>query len=229
MQLNKICRIHGKEDGYATVTAIILCAAISIMCAGILGITLTQKRQADRQLLQIQQSEAINTAVLEFSTALIRAQGDATLLEKKVVSWPGGRLTVNLRAEYEGRKWPLARIDELDETVLSKYTTVSKQALMDKALSQTDDAIPREDCLRSLLSHYGNTDPKKAFPQGVGLIASAGGHDGQVWRIRASTANLVEERYVRFTGDSAHLYARINQEDVAKAKMPDCRAMKVLP
>lgn len=229
MQLKITWRADGGEDGYATITAIILCAAISFMCAGILGVTLTLKRQSERQLLQIQQTEAVNTAVLEFSTELIRTQGDATFSEEKAVSWSGGRLTVNLRAEYEGRKWPLARLNDLDETVLSKYTTVSKQTFMEEALSKTKDAIPREDCLRSLLSPYGNTDPKKAFPQGAGLIASAGGHDGQVWRIRASAANMVKESYVRFIGDSAHLYAVIRQENFAVANMPDCRAMKVLP
>lgn len=221
---------QGNDGGYATVTAIILCAAISVLCAGILGLTMTEKRQADRQFFQTQQAEAINTAVLDFSTSLVRAQGDATISKDETVSWPGGRLTVKLRAEYEGRKWPIAKAAEIDEAVLAKYTSLPKQELED-AFSDADAnrPVPPNDCLRSLFSSYGNTDPKKAFPQGVGLIASAGGHDGQVWRIRATTAGAVEERYVRFTGDSSHLFAVISQETFVRGQMPDCQVLRVVP
>lgn len=221
---------QGNDGGYATVTAIILCAAISVLCAGILGLTMTEKRQADRLLFRAQQAEAINTAVLDFSAALVRAQGDATVSREETIPWREGRLTVKLRAEYEGRKWPIAKAAEIDEAVLAKYTSLPKQELED-AFSDADAnrPVPPNDCLRSLFSSYGNTDPKKAFPQGVGLIASAGGHDGQVWRIRATTAGAMEERYVRFTGDSSHLFAVISQETFATARMPDCMAMKITP
>lgn len=191
---------------------------------------MTEKRQADRLLFQAQQAEAINTAVLDFSTALVRAQGDATISRDETVSWPGGRLTVKLRAEYEGRKWPIAKAAEIDEAILAKYTSLPKQEL-EGALTDADAnrPVPPNDCLRSLFSAYGNTDPAKAFPQGIGLIASAGGHDGQVWRIRATTAGAVQERYVRFTGDSSHLFAVVSQETFARGQMPDCQGMIAIP
>jgi len=191
---------------------------------------MTQKRQADRLLFQTQQAEAINTAALDFSTALVRAHGDATVSKEEIVYWTGGRLTVKLRAEYEGRKWPIAKAAEINEAILTKYTSLPKQELED-AFSDADANRPvsPNDCLRSLFSSYGNTDPAKAFPQGVGLIASAGGHDGQVWRIRATTAGAVEERYVRFTGDSSHLFATISQETFVRGQMPDCQVLRVVP
>jgi hypothetical protein len=50
-----------------------------------------------------------------------------------------------------------------------------------------------------------------------------------VWRIRAEAAGTFEERYVRFTGDSSHLFAIISQETQAKIRMPDCQSMRNIP
>jgi hypothetical protein len=193
----------------------------------VLSLTLAQKRLAERQLFQMQQSEAINTAVRQFGTEIIRAQGDATITKEQVISWSGGHVTVALRAEYEGRKWPVSKIDEVDEAVLGKYTSLTKGEIAQ--LAGTNQAMAKNDCVRTLFSTYGNTDPEKEFPQGIGLIASAGGHDGQVWRIRSVTAGTVDERYVRFTGDSAHLFGIISEETFAKSQMLDCSAMRVAP
>jgi type II secretory pathway pseudopilin PulG len=215
------------ESGFATVTAIILCAVVSIVCAGVLGLTLTKKRLAERQLFQMQRSEAANTAILQFGTEIIRAQGDATITKEQVISWSGGHVTVALRAEYEGRKWPVSKVGEVGEAVLGKYTSLTKGEIAQ--LAGTGQAMAKNDCVRTLFSTYGNTDPKKEFPTGIGLIASAGGHDGQVWRIRAVTAGTVDERYVRFTGDSAHLFGIVSEEDFAKSQMLDCPAMRVAP
>ncbi len=218
------------ESGYATVTAIILCAAISVLCAGLLGLILTTERQAQREMFRAQQSEAINTAVLQFSTELIRAHGDATLTKDEAVTWPGGRLAVKVRAEYEGRKWPIAKAGEIDDTILAKYISVPKQNLLDVlSTANTSDLPPQNDCVRTLFSPFGNASPDKALPQGIGLIASAGGHDGQVWRVRATTATAVEERYVRFTGDGSHLFAIIKQETFVRGQTPDCQGMKAVP
>ena len=220
----------GADDGFATVTAIILCAAISILCVGILTDVMTQKRQAERQLFQLQQSEAINTAVMGFSTELIRAQGDTTLSETTTIRWPGGQTNVKLRAEYEGRKWPASKIGEVDERVLATYTRLSKDELASMLSAQkTPDHMPENDCLRSIISIYGNANPNKELPKGVGVISVAAGHDGQVWLIRSEAGRVVEERYVRFTGDSAHLFAIISQETFPAFQLPNCQEMTVVP
>jgi len=215
------------DFGYASLTAIVLCAALSLVCAGTLGLVMAQKRQAQHDLFRAQQSEAINTAMLRFATEAVRAQGDDTMTSEETVDIPGGHMTVSLRAEYEGRKWPLAKIGELDEAVLHHYTPIASIDL--QSIPASGDNSPRNDCLRSLFSPYGMMDITHDLPKGTSLIAMSGGHDGQVWRLRAVAGNRVEERLVRFLGDPNHLFAVVSQEDYALGEMPTCTTMKMTP
>ena len=215
------------DGGYASLTAIVLCAALSLMCAGALGLVMAEKKQAQRQMFRAQQTEAINTAVLHFAATIVRAQGDATLTTEDNVEVPGGHMTVSLRAEYDGRKWPLAKLGEVNETVLKQTTSVRRDDLA--AMSGDAGSAPKNDCLRSLFSTYGNADPQHELPHGVGLIAMSGGHDGQVWRIRAVTGGRLEERLVRFLGDPNHLFAVVSQEDYALGEMPSCTQLTAQP
>lgn len=212
------------DGGYASMTAIVLCAALSLMSAGALGLVMAEKKQAQRQVFRTQQLEAINTAVLHFSGDIVRAQGDATLTKVETVDVPDGHMTVTLRAEYEGRKWPMAKIADLDEKLLKSYTAISRNDFVAQA-ARSD----RNDCLRSLFSNYGFADPQHDLPHGVGLIAMSGGHDGQVWRIRAVTGGRLEERLVRFLGDPNHLFAVVSQEDYALGEMPSCTQLTGQP
>lgn len=205
------------DGGYASMTAIVLCAALSLMCAAALGLVMAEKKQAQRQMFRAQQLEAINTAVLHFSGDIVRAQGDATLTKIENVDVPSGHMTVALRAEYEGRKWSLTKVGVVDEKLLKSYTALSRNDFTVLA-----HGSGKNDCLRSLFSNYGNADPHNDLPHGVGLIAMAGGHDGQVWRIRAITGGRLEERLVRFLGDPNRLFAVVSQEDFALGEMPSC-------
>ena len=212
------------DAGYASLTAIVLCAALSLMCAGALGLVMAEKKQAQRQAFRAQQLEAINTAVLHFSAAIVRAQGDATLTRTDDVEVPGGHMTVALRAEYDGRKWPLAKAGEVDEKVLKAYTAMARNDF-----TGLSHGPGKNDCLRSLFSNYGGADPNHELPHGTGLIAMSGGHDGQVWRIRAVTGGRLEERQVRFLGDPDHLFAVVSQEDYALGEMPSCTQLTGQP
>lgn len=216
------------EAGYASVAAIVLCAALSLVCAGILAMVQMQKKQAERALFRTQQTEAVNMALLRFGQQIARAQGDGSLAKDEVVEVPSGRMTVALRAEYEGRKWPLARAQEVDETVLSQYLTLEKAAVIAR-LPTARDAPPKDDCLRTLFSTLGFADPKHELPAGKGLVAMSGGHDGQVWRLRAITGNRGEERIVRFLGDPNHLFAVASQEEFALGEMPTCAQLMKQP
>jgi hypothetical protein len=216
------------EGGYASVAAIVLCAALSLVCAGILAMVQVQKKQAERSLFRTQQAEAVNTALLRFGQQVARAQGDGTLVRDELVEVPGGRATIALRAEYEGRKWPLARAEEVDETVLGQYLKLEKAAVIAR-LPTALDAPPKDDCLRSLFSTFGFADPKHAFPAGKGLIGMSGGHDGQMWRLRAITGNRGEERIVRFLGDPNHLFAVVSQEEFSLGEMPTCTQLTNQP
>ena len=212
------------DGGYASMTAIVLCAALSLMCAGALGLVMAEKKQAQRQVFRAQQLEAINTAVLHLSADIVRAQGDATLTKVETVDVPDGHMTVSLRAEYEGRKWPLVKVSEVDEKLLKSYAAMSR-----KDLAVLANGPAKNDCLRSLFSSYGFADPQHDLPHGVGLIAMSGGHDGQVWRIRAVTGGRLEERLVRFLGDPNHLFAVVSQEDYALGEMPSCTQLTGQP
>ena len=216
------------EAGYASVAAIVLCAALSLVCAGILAMVQVQKKQAARALFRTQQTEAVNTALLRFGQHIARAQGDGTMVRDEVVEVPGGRVTIALRAEYEGRKWPLARAEEVDELVLGQYLKLEKGAVI-AGLPTALDAAPKDDCLRSLFSTFGFADPKHELPAGSGLIGMSEGHDGQVWRLRAITGNRGEERIVRFLGDPNHLFAVVSQEDFALGEMPTCTQLTNRP
>ena len=220
-------RLPPNDDGYASLTAIVLCAALSLMCAGALGLVMAEKKQAQREMFRAQQLEAINTAMLHFSATVIRAQGDATLTGEETVDVPGGHMVVILRAEYEGRKWPLARLAEVDETVLKQTTTITRDDMV--AMSGKADTAARNDCLRSLFSIYGNADTQHELPHAVGMIAMSGGHDGQIWRLRAVTGGRLEERQVRFLGDPNHLFAVVSQEDYALGEMPSCTQLTAQP
>jgi hypothetical protein len=216
------------DAGYASVAAIVLCAALSLVCTGVLATVEVQKKQAERALFRARQAEAINTALLRLGLQVARAQGDGTLTRDEVVEMSGGRVTVTLRAEYEGRKWPLSRAGEVDETVLGQYLKLEKAAVVAR-LSATPDVSPRDDCLRSLFSTFGSADPKHELPAGKGLIGMSSGHDGQVWRMRAVTGNQGEERIVRFLGDPNHLFAVVSQEDFALGEMPTCTQLTNQP
>ena len=222
------------EAGYASATAIILCAALSLLCAGTLSVVLAQKKAAERELFRAQQLEAINTALLQVSAAVAAQEGDATLKKDVSVTVPGGTMTVAARAEYEGRKWPLDQRTEVDEALLAHDLKVGSASFAKRSLMGTgpggqergqaqgqDQGL--DDCLRSLFSAYGHADPKSDLSHGVGLIASSGGHDGQVWRLRAVTGNRLEERRVRFLGDPKRLFAVLSQDDMALGAMPTCQ------
>lgn len=138
-------------------------------------------------------------------------------------------MTVNLRAEQEGRKWPMKAVGKVDEAVLKAYTSRDRDAFVAIAQSAGAGAAAKDDCLRTLFSDFGLADPSREIPKGRGAIAAAGGHDGQMWRIRAVTGGRVEERQMRFLGDADHLFAVVSQEDYALGEMPTCTQIKAKP
>ncbi|EGF92861.1 hypothetical protein ABI_12990 [Asticcacaulis biprosthecium C19] len=205
--------------------AIALCAAASLMCAAMLGLASSQKQKGQRDLVQLQQREAINTAVLRFAGQIARAQGEATLAGQEEVAVPGGHVTVQLRAEFEGRKWPMTAIGDVEDMHLTAHTVLTRAQLSGLATG----VWPKNDCVRTLFSTYGHNDPKQDFPTGVSVITLSGGHDGQVWRIRAVSGGRVQERLVRFLGDPDRLFAVVSQEDYALGEMPTCAQLTSQP
>ena len=211
------------DGGFASVTAIILCAALSLACAGLLTLVSAEKNAARRDLFRAQQAEAMNTAMLQFATDLVAAPNNDPLDRSVTVDVPGGQMTVSVHGEFEGRKWPFAKLAELEPALLKQRTRLSKEDLQALAATRADGAaLPKDDCVRSLFSDFGEASVTQAPSTGIGIVASGGGHDGQVWRLRAVSGGRLEERQVRFLGDRNRLFAVVSQEDLASGEMPSC-------
>ena len=212
-------RHDDSEAGYASLTAIILCAALSILCTGMLTLAMSQARAARRAFYREQQQEAINTALMRAGAHIAVTAGAATVSNNETVATPLGGMTVAVRAEQETRKWPEAEAAKVGDEQLKAYTALDVSALR----------LPQNrDCFRTLFSPYGQTPPDHAWPKPVGLIAS-GGHDGEVWRLRAVSGNRVVEETVRFLGDPSHLFAVVSQDDRALGESPTCRHLTTQP
>jgi len=210
---------HDPEGGYASLTAIILCAALSLLCTGMITLAMSQARSARRALFREQQTEAIHTALLRMGARIAGASGGSTLDETLSLTTPQGDMKVAVRAEQETRKWSRDAVDEVSAERLSAYTSLDA-----KELQQPQN----DDCLRTLFSVYGQTAPDHDWPKPVGLIAT-GGHDGEVWRMRGVSGNHVIEQTVRFLGDPRHVFAVVSQEDRTVGDMPTCRYLKMQP
>lgn len=207
------------EAGYASLTAIILCAALSILCTGMIALATSQARSAKRALYRAQQEEAMNTALLRAGARIAVNAGAATVTRDEAIATPQGTMTVQVRAEQEARKWPLDQIDKVSPDVLASYTSLSLEALRQ---------AQNRDCRRTLFAEAGQTPPDHAFPKPVGLIAS-GSHDGEMWRLRAVSGNRVVEERVRFLGDPSHIYAVVSHNEKALGESPTCRYLKTQP
>lgn len=207
------------QAGYASLTAIILCAALSLLCTGLITLAMSQARSAKRDFFREQQLEAMNTALLMTGAQIETTAGAATIKMSHTIGTPQGNMTVTVRAEQEARKWPLAKFDVVSADLLKHYTSLDDRSLQ---------APQNADCLRTLFSVYGQTAADHDWPQTMGLIAS-GGHDGEVWRLRAVNGNHMVEETVRFLGDPQHLFAVISREDHALGEMPTCQFLNKQP
>lgn len=207
-----------KEEGYATLTAVVLCAALSIVCAGALTLSQSLREREVRGLKQLQQEEAINSAVLRFVTDILSSDDPYVVTATKQVDANGQNFSITLTAQSEYAKWPLEKIDAVSETSLAKVTSLSKETLEHRSVD--------DDCVLSLFSPVGQVDPEKDKPVGKGALYVSSAKDGQVWRIRAALKNRVEERRVRFLGDPNHLFALLSLKRGTLGEMPECKSLK---
>jgi hypothetical protein len=206
------------DEGYAAMTAIILCAALSVICAGVLALSHQERRRAARALDALQTHEALNSALVRFS-AQIQAPGAGD----RLMSSTGD---IKLLAENEAVKWPMEKLDEITPVALAHRTrAVTVEDLHAVARGRIEARLKRpvNDCFRRLLSPFGTASPTDDRPRGeeAGLLRQAM-RDGQVWRLRAAGKGRVREQLVRFTGDPARPYAVVADEEYPLAEMPEC-------
>ncbi len=208
---------EASDAGYASLTAIVLCAAVSVLCAGTLSLAVANNRVEARKLGRVQQEEAINTAVLQFAGDVVASDEPYVLKGDKTIVTSDGHFPVHLTAEAEHAKWPIDKLGEVSETVLGHAIHRDRTALEDTIAAGKPD-----DCVRSLFSKLGQADPEKDRPMKTGALYLSSSKDGQIWRIRAVSGNRVEERRVRFLGDPNHLFALVSVERMSLGEMPEC-------
>lgn len=213
------------DDGYATLTAIVLCGAAALLCAGILSVAAAEKRSEARRFARVQQDEALDTAVLRFAVKVPDAQEVYQVSGQETVALPDGEnLNINLTAQSDSAKWPITRIKDVAPEVLARATRLTVDQL--DATAGTGGAYPpRNDCVRSLFSDFGQADPARDRPSANSALYASSAKDGQVWRIRAVSGGRVEERRVRFLGDPKRPFATLSVENLTLGEMPTCAAL----
>ncbi len=210
-------RRNDAEAGYASLAAMVLCAALSILCAGLLTLDYAQKKQAERQFYRLRQAEAINAAVLRFAGDIVYAPDRDEITADTTIDNPDGPAwRVHLVAQSEATKWPFGRIDEVSDVTLAHVTRLSRDDVLARAKAGHDD------CVLSLFSDFGFADPARDRPRGKGALFISTAKDGEIWRIRAVSGNRVEERRVRFLGETTHVFALLSKEEFSLGEMPDC-------
>ena len=215
-------RRDSSDDGYASLTAIVMCAAIATLCAGALVLASAEHRIEVQKLKRLQEQEAINTAVLRFVIVLTASDEPYRFSGDQTVSAGGQVLNVHLSAQSEYAKWPLQTIDKVSDASLSRVTSESRQELAARLLRN-----PNDDCVRSLFSELGLADVTKDLPTVKGALYTSSAKDGQVWRIRVIAGNRVEERRVRFLGDARHPVALLSIARLNVNQASDCKTLKL--
>lgn len=214
-----------RDDGYATLTAIVLCGAAAMLCAGVLSVAAAEKRTEVRRMARVQQDEAFDTAVLQFAAKVASAQDPYRVQGSETVALPDGQgMSVTLTAESESAKWPIGKIKDVAPDVLSRAITLTASQIETGAIT-SNPYPPHNDCVRSLFSEFGQADPSRDRPTTNSALYASSAKDGQVWRIRAVSGGRVEERRVRFLGDPRRPFATISVENLTLGEMPACTAL----
>ena len=203
------------DDGYATLTALVLCTAVSVLCVGALSLGFSDKTREDRSLYRLQQREAIRSAIMAFAPDIAQTT-KYSLTGSETIRSGDTNYAVALSSQLESVKWPLDKMGEVGEAFLAKHTRLSRGELEGRL-----GAHPADDCVRTLFSDQGQIAPTSDLPMGQGALYVSTAKDGEVWRIRAVSGNRVEEQLVRFTGGE-HLYDVISVATSTLGEDPSC-------
>ena len=203
------------DDGYATLTALVLCTAVSVLCVGALTLGFSDKTREDRSLYRLQQHEAIRSAIMAFAPEIAQTTKYG-LTGSETIRSGDTNYAVTLTSQLEMVKWPTDKMGEVGDAFLAKHTRLSRGELEDRLRAR-----PTDDCVRTLFSDQGQIAPNADLPTGQGALYVSTAKDGEVWRIRAVSGNRVEEELVRFTGGE-HLYDVITDTTSTLGEDPSC-------
>jgi hypothetical protein len=203
------------DDGYATLTALVLCTAVSVLCAGALSLGFADKAREDRGFAHLQRREAMRSAIMAF-TADVAQSTKYSLSGTETVRSGDTNYMVTLSSQLESVKWPLDKMGDVGPAGLAKRTRLSGSELADRLRMR-----PNDDCVRTLFSDLGQVAPDKDLPTSQGALYVSTAKDGEVWRIRAVSGNRVVEQRIRFTGGE-HLFDVISNETSTLGETPSC-------
>lgn len=201
-------------------TALILCAALSIICAAILALAQQDRKRAERELVRVEMDVALDEALTRAAAEVTASEGEYALSRDYTL---GGR-AVQVVAENEAFKWPLDKVAEVSEVTLAHRTkTIGVGELKAAREARVDTRFrwPVNDCFRQLASPFGLGPTDKDRPSRVSGFANAA-KDGQVWRLRAVLGQQVREQLIRFTGDPRRPFAVILNDAYTLREMPSC-------
>jgi hypothetical protein len=203
------------DEGYATLTALVLCGAVSVLCAGALSLGFADKTREDRTLARLQQQEAMRSAIMAFAADVAQST-KYSLSGTKTLRSGNTNYSVTLSSQLETVKWPLDKMGAVSEAFLARHTRLSRGDLAYRVQTRPDD-----DCVRTLFSDLGQVAPDKDLPAQQGALYVSTAKDGEVWRIRAVSGNRVIEQRIRFTGGE-HLFDVISNETSTLGETPSC-------
>ncbi|WP_140986895.1 hypothetical protein [Asticcacaulis tiandongensis] len=212
-----------KDCGYAALSALILCAILSVLCVAVLTLSQQEKRRSDRQLQAYRTEEVLNEALLSITSDILLMAQEARLERDLTIQGQ----SVKVIAEPEAYKWPIDQAQEVSEVALVHKTQSLKKddllALIGSPPADTTNTLhwPRNDCVRRLFSPYGYASPTEE-PRTDTSSTTVRSKDGQIWRLRAITGQIIREQLVRFTGDPVKAYGVIVSEDYSLATLPEC-------
>jgi hypothetical protein len=212
-----VLRRTDSDAGYASLTAVILCTAVSILCAGAISLSATNRNAEAKEFERVRREEAINSAVMQFAADIVASDQSYEVRGEKTIVTTNDSRKVRLVGQLEFAKWPVDQASRVNRAALAKVTWLSGGDL--ELRIKTGN---RDDCVATLFSNLGQADPDKDRMSEKSVLNPSTSKDGQVWRIRAVSGKRVEERRVRFLGDPDHLFALVSVNRMSLGEMPEC-------
>lgn len=196
-------------------TALVLCGAVAVLCAGALSLGFADKTREDRSLGRLQQQEAMRSAIMAFAADVAQTT-KYSLSGTESMRSGDTTYAVTLSSQLETVKWPVDKLGDVSQAFLARHTRLSRGDLDDRLRTRPDD-----DCLRTLFSDLGQVAPDKDLPKAQGALYVSTAKDGEVWRIRAVSGNRVVEQRIRFTGGE-HLFDVLSNKTSTLGETPSC-------
>jgi hypothetical protein len=214
-------RLNPIDDrGFMSVSALLACAALGLICAGLLSLATAQRRQSQNEMQRFQREEAMRAAIMHLGIEVLSASATRVTIADYTAKVQDVDMKIDLRAESEVAKWPLSQSEALISDVAASKTRLTLPKIKDLLLF--DPELSNHDCLRSLFSEKGQASvTKPEVKSNSDLVAVS--REGEIWRLKAAAGGQIIEQKVRYLGDPKRTYAVISDEVMSINNMPQCK------